>query len=152
MNDSALPDGQAVESFFRALVAELPDLRDPRGKRLDLSFVITGVIASQLCGAVNVSSIHRFITHRLPWLQQATGMLSARGPSRAHLPRLLSELNMSSLQALSDRYIGCDPAGWAAADGKTFRGASRESGRQAVVLVVDHETGLEIALNAADRR
>jgi predicted transposase YbfD/YdcC len=141
----ALPDEQAVESFFRALQTDLEDLRDPRGLRLNLAFVLTAVVAAQLCGARDVSSIHRFIFHRLPWLRKATGLSRARGPSRAHLPRLLIGVDIEGLAQIIAQHFGSAPKGWVALDGKTLRGASREGDRQAVVFAVDHENSLEIA-------
>jgi hypothetical protein len=91
--DCSDPTEERAASFFLALQAELPDLRDPRGRYLDLAFVITGVVLAQLSGCTTISSICRFIELKLRWLQRLTGRSCAAGPSRAHLPRLLAAVD-----------------------------------------------------------
>ena len=46
-----------------------------------------------MAGCANTSRIFRFIRNRIDWLAQITGILDATPISRAHLPRLLAQVD-----------------------------------------------------------
>jgi hypothetical protein len=100
--DCSAPTEERAASFFLALQTELPDLRDPRGRYLDLAFVLTGVVLAQLSGCTTVSSIYRFIELKLDWLRRVTGRPCAAGPSRA---RLLAGVNYFFRRVASRNFL-----------------------------------------------
>jgi len=60
-------DDIQMEPFLQAL-QQLPDLRDNRGKRHSLVFIICAVMLAILSGKSTTSSLHRFIENKISWL------------------------------------------------------------------------------------
>jgi predicted transposase YbfD/YdcC len=150
MADTTLPDAMTIGSFMQALHNKLKDSRDNRGKRHQLAFVVAAVLLSILSGRQKVSSIHRFMCHKLLWLRQVTGIANATCLSRAHLPRLLECIDWGELSSLIAHYFHLRrdptvPLGWVALDGKALRGSRAGDERQSVVLAVRHDTTEEVA-------
>ncbi len=79
--------------FITALKEKLPDPGDNRGKRHDLAFIICAVAIAIMAGRASTSRIFRFIRNPIDWLAQITGILDAKPISRAHLPRLLAQVD-----------------------------------------------------------
>ena len=145
MCTSAFANEGAVRSFFEELQRALPDPRMPRGMRHDLSFTTLSIVLAMLNLNQTVSSMHRFIIDRLPWLRKLTGMRNAQAVSRAHLPRLLDLISWDVLSELIFRRFGVelDLDAWLAIDGKALRGSAHGGDRLAIVTVVSHATGEE---------
>src|SRR4029434_5961422 len=96
---------KATLTFFAAL-QQLPDPRDNRGTRHDLVFVLCGVILAIMVGRSRVSAIHRFLHNRFEWLRDTTHTAGVRCISRAHLPRLLAQVEWEALNALIFAHFG----------------------------------------------
>ncbi len=132
-------------SFVELISRDLPDIRDPRGKRHTLVFTIVAFVLATLRGRRTLSGVHVFIKNHLDVLHELTN--TPKGPpiSRAHLPRLLARLDWSALDKIIERCFGIRIAQvpnskiWVAIDGKVLRGTSRGSERQSLVLAVTHE-------------
>ena len=137
--------GEQIDGFVGLLKNDLPDLRDNRGKRHSLAFVIVGFVLATLVGRQQLSGIHRFIVNRTDWLGELTQIEAAKPISRAHLPRLLDGLDWPVLNGLVERCFGvrveCDGARqWVAVDGKALRGTLDAGDKQNVILAVAHDT------------
>ena len=150
MADEALYSGEQMDGFVDRLKNELPDLRDNRGKRHSLVFVIVGFVLATLMGRQKLSGIHRFIANRVDWLGELTQIEAAQPISRAHLPRLLDRLDWPVLNGLISRCFGvrmeCDGAQqWAAVDGKALRGTLDAGDKQNLILAVSHGTREAVA-------
>ena len=150
MADEARYSGEHVDGFVGRIKNELPDLRDNRGKRHSLVFVIVGFVLATLMGRQKLSGIHRFIANRVDWLGELTQIEAAQPISRAHLPRLLGRLDWPVLNGLINRCFGvrieCDgPQQWVAVDGKALRGTLDAGDKQNVILAVSHDTREAVA-------
>jgi predicted transposase YbfD/YdcC len=139
------PSSKATLTFFAAL-QQLPDPRDNRGKRHELAFVLCGVILAIMVGRSRVSAIHRFLHNRFEWLRDTTHTAGARCISRAHLPRLLAQVEWEALNALIFAHFGVhletpEEGEWIAVDGKALRGSPGEQ----LVLARTHQSGRILA-------
>lgn len=138
-----------VGTFIEALHSELSDKRDKRGKRHSLVFFIVGFVLATLCGRQQVSSIHRFIKNRVVWLGQITGIENASVISRAHMPRLLNNLDWEELNKLINQHLGIrisetGEKKWIAIDGKCLCGTQEGDSKQSVVLAIEHESRKQV--------
>lgn len=139
---SLLPPSPATTITFFAALQQLPDPRDPRGKRHALAFVLCGVVLALMAGRAEVSAIHRFLHNRLAWLRELThAPVTTPCLSRAHLPRLLARGDWGALNTLCLAHFGVQielsAAGeWGAIDGKALRGSPGEQ----VVLARTHQS------------
>ena len=143
-NDAAY-SGEQMDGFVDLLKNDLPDLRDNRGKRHSLVFVIVGFVLATLVGRQTLSGIHRYIVNRAAWLGELTKLEAAKPVSRAHLPRLLDGLDWPVLNGLVECCFGvrmpCDGARqWVAVDGKALRGTLDAGDKQSLILAVAHDT------------
>jgi len=150
MTNEAIYSGEQIGSFIGLLKNDLPDLRDNRGKRHSLAFVIVGFVLATLVGRQTLSGIHRFIANRVDWLGELTKTEAAKPVSRAHLPRLLDGLDWPVLNGLVERCFGvrmeCDgEQQWVAVDGKALRGTLDAGDKQNVILAVSHDTREAVA-------
>lgn len=132
-------------AFITLLKEKLPDPRDNRGKRHDLAFIICAVAIAIMAGRATTSRIFRFIRNRIDWLAQITGILGATPISRAHLPRLLAQIDWYSLNPLLEEHFGFGlelngAQEWTALDGKTLRGTTSAQDKQGqrTLLAVTH--------------
>jgi len=128
-------------------MSNLPDERDNRGKRHTLPFVLGGVVLAILAGRAYPSSMQRFIQNRLSWLRRVLGEPQATPISRAHLPRLLAQINWVSLNVIVMAHFGVeivvDDATWYALDGKTLRGVPGAAER--LLLAIEHTARKTVA-------
>jgi predicted transposase YbfD/YdcC len=144
MMDELPERGEEISSFVDMLKRDLPDRRDPRGKRHSLVFVTAAFLLATLTGRQTLSSIHRFICNRLDWLREVTQIQAADIISRAHLPRLLDRLDWPVLDEVIERCWGVrlereTDQGWVAIDGKTLRGSLDGGDKQSIVQAISHE-------------
>jgi len=110
-------------------IKKLPGKRDNRGKRHTLHFLIITVVLGLLAGRSKVSGIHRYMTNKIKWFRQVTGVKDATPISRAHLPRMLAQLDWDDLNVLISDCFGVQISPsvgneWIAVDGKTPGGRS----------------------------
>ena len=131
-------------------IKKLPDKRDTRGKRHTLHFLITAVVLGLMSNRSKVSELHRYITNKIKWLRKITGEKDAMPISRAHLPRMLAQLNWDDLNVLIydcfDAHIMLSVDNeWIAVDGKTLRGTLKSCEKQAVVHAVSHDSRIDVA-------
>lgn len=134
--------------FIEALES-LPDSRDNRGKRHSQAFIITVVVMAILSGRSRVSSIHRYIENQIDWLRKVTHFYDAKPVSRAHLPRMLENVDWNALNALitecfNNEIVQSTKDEWKAVDGKFLKG-SKNPEKQAVVHAVAHESRIDVA-------
>jgi len=147
--ESILSENINIKSFLDAL-SQIRDERDNRGKHHDLSFIITAVILAILCGRSRTSSIHRFIENRINWLRRVTCIKQAKVISRAHLPRLIDQVNWTSLDQLIQQHFKQHllppqvDKEWKAIDGKALRGTLKSGEKEAIIHVVSHDSRTEI--------
>jgi len=150
-NNNDLEINLETESLkFIHVLKTLPDPRDNRGKRHSLVFLIVTVVFSILLGRSKVSSIHRYMTHKIDWLREVTGFEEATVISRSHLPRMLAKLDWQDLngvinQCFSDKTAQIIEDEWIAIDGKVMRGTLKSGDKQAIVHAVSHESRMDVA-------
>ncbi len=97
-----------------------------------------------------VSELHRYIKNKIKWLRRVTGEKEATPLSRAHLPRMLAQLDWNELNVLiSDCFdvqiMQAVDNEWIAVDGKTLRGTLKSGEKQAVVHAVSHDSRMDVA-------
>jgi len=148
-NELEIELGVEEIKFIDALKA-LPDPRDNRGKRHLLAFLIVTVVFATLVGRSSVSGIHRYMTNKIEWLRETTGFKDATPISRAHLPRMLTNLDWLMLSVVITDCFGGQTAQmiqdeWISADGKVMRGTLKSGEKQAIIHAVSHESRIDVA-------
>ncbi len=124
------------------------DLRDKRGKRLDLALVLLGLILGLLRKRDGIlSSIHRSMVNNHDKTCMALGIENEPVVSRSHLPVLLSKVNRIVFESLLLNRFGIklsdEQKHWFAGDGKELRGSIEKGDKRGEVSVqiVSHQTG-----------
>lgn len=122
------------------------DLRDKRGKRHDLSFVLLGVVIGLLRKRDGqLSSIHRSMVNKHKDLCESLGIDIPKAVSRAQLPRILESVNLILFEELLFSRFGLklkeEEKQWFAGDGKELRGSIEKGQNRGEVLVqlIRHE-------------
>jgi len=115
-----------------------------------LVFLIATVVFATLVGRSKVSGIHRYMTNKIDWLREATGFKDATPISRAHLPRMLANLDWLMLSVLitdcyGEKITQLIQDEWLSADGKALRGTLKSGEKQAIIHVVSHESRIDVA-------
>jgi len=140
-------EGGQYMTFFEILqTCKELDLRDNRGKRHCLAFVLLGLLVSLLRKRDGkLSSIHRSMVNKHKELCDYLAIEECEVISRSHLPILLGKVNLPVFEALLSTHYGIllnkEEQSWFAGDGKDLRG-SIESGNkrgEALVQVVRHK-------------
>jgi len=132
------------------VLEKLTDSRDNRGKLHSQVFVITAVVMAILSGRSSVSSIHRYIENHIAWLRTATRFPKANPVSRAHLPRMLANINWQELNELITDFFVAEirqnaKSEWKAVDGKFLKGTPKGLEKQAVIHAVAHNSRTDVA-------
>ena len=150
MHNMTTPPSATAEhtSFFDKLQnADGLDLRDKRGQRHQLAFILFGVTLALLSGRDgNLSSIHRFLCHRHQELADAAGREEGPSVSRAQLPLILAKVSAKLFDRLLLSSYGVslseDAKRWFGVDGKELKGSIESGGKrgEAVVQAVTHDT------------
>jgi len=122
------------------------DLRDNRGKRHDLAFVLLGVLIGLLRKRDGrLSSIHRSMVNMHTSLIAALGVDNEKVISRSQLPRVLEKVNLKGFEELLFTHfkieLSCEEKQWFAGDGKELRGSIQKGDKrgEALVQLVRHE-------------
>ena len=134
---------------FYELMNQMTDLRDNRGKRHNLAFIVTSVILAILSDRATMSSIHRYITNRIEFLKQILSRPEAVAVSRAQLPRILAGVDFDELNQKIEEFFGYQiellDGEWRAIDGKTLRGSKKQGALFSHLLsAVVHKIGITL--------
>lgn len=128
------------------------DLRDKRGMKHDLSFVLFGLIIGLLRNRDGkMSSLHRHMVNAHKDICAALSVDIERVISRAHLPRILEKVNRNVFEKLIfDKYgitLTKEEKKWFAGDGKELRGSIEKGDKrgEAVVQLVEHQSRQVVA-------
>lgn len=139
---------QETTFYEQVQKAEGLDLRDSRGKRHDLSFILLGVILGLLRKRDgNLSSIHRSMVNTHNKLCELLNIKVEKAVSRAQLPRILGKVNLEKFEELLFAHFSIElereEKQWFAGDGKELRGSIEKSSRrgEALVQLVRHKDG-----------
>jgi len=138
------------EIKFIDALKTLPDLRDNRGKRHSQVFLIATFVFATLVGRSKVSGIHRYMNNKIDWLREVTGNKAATPVSRAHLPRMLANLDWLALSCVitdcfGEQTVQMIQEEWISADGKVMRGTLKSGEKQAIIHAVSHESRIDVA-------
>lgn len=122
------------------------DLRDNRGKQLNLAYHLLGLTLGLLRGRDGcLSSIHRSIVNNHSSLCMYLGIENIAVVSRSHFPILLSKVDLATFESLLFANYGIEldieQKSWFAGDGKELRGSIPKGAKrgQAIVQLSRHE-------------
>lgn len=138
----------AEPQSLMALLEQVPDRRDNRGKEHELAFVLGCVIVALLNNRLYPSAIQRFIANRIEWLRLIFNRPQAQAISRAQLPLVLRSVDYQQLNQRLNQFFGTQadiiPGNWYAMDGKRLRGTLERqqapTDAQQLIAVVEHES------------
>src|SRR5205807_871665 len=100
-------------SLMEAL-AEVPDPRDPRGKRHPLPAILGLTVVAVLAGMKSLEAIAQFGRDHGPALAFALGFRRAKTPVKSRLSTLFRRLDVAALEAALGRWLaGRHADGWA---------------------------------------
>lgn len=136
-------------TFYKELQAEAGlDLRDRRGKKHNMVFILVGVMVGLLRNRDGkLSSIHRGMVNTHPRLCEMLGIDMTRAVSRAQLPRILTSVNQQLFEDLLFKFTKIELSDqerkWFAGDGKELRGSIEKGDKRGEVSVqlVRHDNG-----------
>lgn len=145
-------------TFYKDLQkAEGLDLRDNRGKRHNLAFILLGVIIGLLRKRDgNLSSIHRSMVNTHKKLCTHLNVEIERAVSRAQLPRILCKVSLVKFEELLFEHfvieLDKEEKQWFAGDGKELRGSIEKGSKrgEALVQLVRHEDGAVLGQSRYD--
>jgi predicted transposase YbfD/YdcC len=136
------------------VVAEIPDVRQARGKRHPLPAVLLLSFAAMLCGYRSYAAIAEWGRNYGPDLLRALGFTRATPPCAATLYLIFKRLDVDALEAAlggwAEGVLAAlpDPAGGpeaVALDGKTLRGSRKQGAPGAHLLsALSHRLGLTL--------
>jgi hypothetical protein len=104
------------------------DLRDKRGIKHDIAFILISVLLGLLRNRDgNMSSLHRHIVNNHKLIRKALSIENEQVISRSHLPRILMKVDRKVFEDLIfDKYgieLSEKEKKWFAGDGKELRGS-----------------------------
>ncbi len=125
------------------VVAEIPDVRQARGKRHPLSAVLLLSCAAMLCGYRSYGAIAEWGHNYGPELLRALGFTRVTAPCAATLYLIFKRLDVAALPAEEgDREV-------VAIDGKTLRGSRKQGAPGAHLLsALSHRLGVTLGQEA----
>ncbi|MFN7118399.1 MAG: ISAs1 family transposase [Saprospiraceae bacterium] len=128
-------------TFYQELQGQAGlDLRDRRGRKHDIVFILLGVMVGLLRNRDgNLSSIHRCMVNTHCRLCELLGVEIARAVSRAQLPRILASVNGELFEQMLFKLSKIELSGqerkWFAGDGKELRGSIEKGDKRGEVSV-----------------
>lgn len=148
-NELEISLGVEEIKFIDALKT-MTDERDNRGKRHSQVFLIATFVFATLAGRSKVSGIHRYMSNKIDWLREVTCYKDATPISRAHLPRMLANLDWLALSCVitdcfGEQTVQMIQDEWISADGKVMRGTLKSGEKQAIIHAVSHESRIDVA-------
>lgn len=141
------------------VLAEIPDVRQARGKRYPLGAVLALACAAMLCGYRSYSAIAEWGHNYGDEVVQALGFRGSATPCAATLSLVFRRLDVQRLEAVLGQWAeevlatlppcaGAEALGW---DGKTLRGSRKQGAPDVHLLsVLSHRLGLTVAQVAVD--
>jgi len=151
LNSTTIPTHNVEQetTFYKELQGqEGLDLRDRRGKKHNMVFILVGVIVGLLRNRDGkLSSIHRSMVNTHSRLCESLGIDLSRAVSRAQLPRILASVNQQLFEELLFKFTKIELSEqerqWFAGDGKELRGSIEKGDKRGEVSVhlVRHEDG-----------
>lgn len=148
---------QETTFYERLQNTEELDLRDNRGKRHDLAFILLGVLIGLLRNRDgHLSSIHRSMVNTHDQLCSHLSLKIEATVSRAQLPRILAKVHLSKFETLLFDHYGLrlneEEKEWFAGDGKELRGSIAKGKRrgEALVQLVRHKDGAVLGQSRYD--
>jgi len=108
-------------------LAEVPDPREPRGKRHPLTAILGLTVVATPAGMKGLAAIAQFGRDHGPALAHALGFRRAKTPAKASLSKLFRRLDIDAFEAALSRWLSArQEDGWQAValDGKTPRGSA----------------------------
>lgn len=134
-------------TFFKVLqTCKALDLRDNRGKKHCLAFVLLGLLIGLLRKRDGkLSSIHRSMENKNKELCSYLGIAEKTVISRSHLPVILRKVNLPVFESLLSTHYGItfteSERAWFAADGKELRGSIKSGDKRGenLVQIVRHQ-------------
>ena len=130
-----------ITTFYEKMQnCEALDLRDKRGKVLDLCFNLLGLTIGLLRKRDgNLSSLHRSMQNKNSELCEFLGIEIKEVVSRSHLPILLQKVNIEAYEnLLFDNYgitLNEEEKEWFSGDGKELRGSIEKGSKRGEVIV-----------------
>ena len=107
--------------------AQLPDPRERRGRRYDLAFLLTCLVAALLCGCDSTRAVGQWCRDQRPLLRRIFGPRAHLTPSDSLYRRLLPRLSVEHLEWALCAWVRAtrpeEDTEPVAVDGKTLRGA-----------------------------
>jgi len=123
------------------------DLRDNRGKKHDLCYVLLSLTIGLLRKRDGcLSSLHRSMQNKNEALCNVLEIDIQPVISRSHLPVLLAKVDLATFENLLFRYYGielsAEEKSWFSIDGKELRGSILKGDKrgEAIVMIVAHQT------------
>lgn len=120
-----------------AVLATIPDPRDPSGLRHPLSAVLNLLVVATLAGMRSLTAAAQFARDHGTPLAHALGFRSAKTPCKATLSNLLRQLDVGAVEAALGRWVAArcpDLGDQLCLDGKAVRG-TRDGSIPAVHLL-----------------
>jgi hypothetical protein len=108
-------------------LAEVPDPRDPRGRRHPLTAILGLTVVAVLSGMKSLEAIAQFGRDHGKGLAFALGFRRAKTPVKSRLSTLFRRLDIAAVEAALSRWLASrHAAGWAVVtlDGKTLKGSA----------------------------
>ena len=151
-------DYEQKTTFYQHLQrSECLDLRDNRGKKHDLAYILLGLVLGLLRKRDGkLSSIHRSMMNTNEALCKNLGISKQNVVSRAQLPRVLQKVNLSLFEQLLFAYFAIklekEEKQWFAGDGKELRGSIEQGAKrgEALVQLVRHNDRAVLAQQRYD--
>lgn len=147
---------QTASRHLIAILSEVPDPRNAKGKRPPLCAILALAVIAIMCGYRSYSAIAEWGHTYAPALVQALGFTRAKTPCAATLHNLFKKLDIAQLETVLTQWsvetleslpVGASPLA-VAIDGKTLRGSAKHHAPVNHLLsVVSHQLGVTIAQN-----
>jgi predicted transposase YbfD/YdcC len=136
-----------------AVFVEMPDWRDPRGRRYSLAAVLALACAAMLCGYRSYSAMAEWGRNYGQALARQLGFATGVTPCAATLHTIFRKLDVAEFERRLGRWaeaaLAADPPAPVEAiaiDGKTLRGSAKQGAPGAHLLsAVSHRLGLTLA-------
>ena len=112
------------------IFATIPDPRRPQGRRYELAYLLTCLVAALLCGRNSTLAVAEWCRDEQPLLEEVFGPRKYYCPDDSLYRKLLPRLDVSQVEgALADwirMTLSASPDDPIALDGKTVRGAGTD--------------------------
>lgn len=141
------------------VIAEIKDKRKARGKRYELTTVLTMIVVAIMCGCKSYSAVAQWGRDYRGEITQALGY-KTKTPCAATIYGIMKNLNIKEVEGIIGRFCLEQIETKAvtgiialAADGKTLRGTKKQGGEiNQLMSIVSHELGVTIAQEAIEKK